>query len=97
MCLHRYFIPWLEASLNLIPQVEFAKLGTELNFKPELQYFAQVKLMINQNAELIASTINTNGSGDYSHLPDTNAFIELPWNKTKFSKGECYRIWRYNN
>lgn len=97
LCLHRYFIPWLEASLNLVRQVEFAKLDIDLNFKPELQYFAQVKLLVNEKAELIASMMNTNGSGDYSHLPDTNAFIELPWDKTRFSKGECYRIWRYNN
>jgi molybdopterin molybdotransferase len=43
-----------------------------------LQYFVQVKLGSNQLGQLTAESVNTNGSGDFSHLADTDAFMELP-------------------
>ncbi|PKF76056.1 molybdopterin molybdotransferase MoeA [Chryseobacterium sp. PMSZPI] len=97
MCLHRYFIPWLEKSLAIIDNTpQFAVLQNDIDFPYPLQYFAQVKLNVNHLGQLIAESVNTNGSGDFSHLADTNAFIELPLEQNSFRKGEVYKIWSYN-
>ncbi len=96
MCLHRYFILWLEKSLEIPENPQYAVLQNDIDFPFSLQYFAQVKLSVNPSGQLIAESVNTNGSGDFSHLAETDAFIELPLEKTVFKKGEVYKIWRYN-
>ncbi|WP_089733846.1 molybdopterin molybdotransferase MoeA [Chryseobacterium jejuense] len=98
MCLHRYFIPWLEKSLEIqgnSPQ--FAVLQNDIEVPFALQYFVQVKLGTNQLGQLTAESVHTNGSGDFSHLADTNAFMELPLEQNSFKKGEVYRVWKYND
>jgi molybdopterin molybdotransferase len=96
MCLHRYFIPWLERSLEIPGTAQYAVLQNDLDFPFPLQYFAQVKLNMNPSGQVIAESVNTNGSGDFSHLAETDAFIELPLEKTEFRKGEVYKVWKYN-
>ncbi|WP_347219977.1 molybdopterin molybdotransferase MoeA [Chryseobacterium sp.] len=98
MCLHRYFIPWLEKSLEISGcSPGFAVLQNDIEVPFSLQYFVQVKLGTNQLGQLTAESVNTNGSGDFSHLADTNAFMELPLEQNAFKKGEVYRVWKYNN
>jgi len=98
MCLHRYFIPWLRKSLEIQdPAFQYAVLQNDIDFLPSLQYFAQVKLHVNSEGILTAETVDTNGSGDFSHLADTEAFIELPLEQNSFRKGEVYKIWKYNS
>ncbi|MDC8106998.1 molybdopterin molybdotransferase MoeA [Chryseobacterium sp. PTM-20240506] len=96
MCLHRYFIPWLEKSLEIPETVRYAVLQNDIDFPFPLQYFAQIKLSVNRSGQVIAESVNTNGSGDFSHLAETHAFIELPLEKNEFKKGEVYTIWKYN-
>lgn len=97
MCLHRYFIPWLEGSLGVRdPSPQYAVLQNDIHCAYPLQYFAQVKLNVNSEGELLATPVNTNGSGDFSNLIYTDAFIELPLEKNEFRKGEAYKVWRYN-
>ncbi|ROS17613.1 molybdopterin molybdochelatase [Chryseobacterium nakagawai] len=98
MCLHRYFIPWLEKSLEISGcSPGFAVLQNDIEVPFSLQYFVQVKLGTNQLGQLTAESVNTNGSGDFSHLADTNAFMELPLEQNSFKKGEVYRVWKYND
>ncbi|WET49787.1 molybdopterin molybdotransferase MoeA [Chryseobacterium indologenes] len=98
MCLHRYFIPWLEKSLEISGNSsQFAVLQNDIEVPFSLQYFVQVKLGTNQLGQLTAESVHTNGSGDFSHLADTNAFMELPLEKDSFKKGEVYKIWKYND
>lgn len=96
MCLHRYFIPWLKKSLEIRQNPQYAVLQNDIDFPFSLQYFAQVKISVNPAGQLIAESVNTNGSGDFSHLAETDAFIELPLEKNEFKKGEVYKIWKYN-
>ena len=87
MCLHRYFIPWLEKSLGISPTSPlYAVLQNDIDFAAALQYFVQVKLLIDQTGQLTATFINTNGSGDFSHLAETNAFLELPLKRIHLEK-----------
>ena len=96
MCLHRYFLPWLNASqgLNEKPAV-YAVLGHDFTFKPDLQYFLQVKLHFSDKGQIIAGAIEGNGSGDFANLADTDAFIELPKGRDEFKQGEVFRIWPF--
>lgn len=100
MCLHRYFIPWLRATLINDPNSKFqipnsAILAEDVTFNPPLQYFMQVKISVSEQGQLLATPTEGNGSGDYTNLIDSNAFMELPLEQTNFKKGEAYRIWPF--
>ena len=95
-CLHRYFIPWLQASLGLEEKpTTYAILDKDFEFTPELKYFLQVKLNFNQQGQLLATPVEGNGSGDFANLADTDAFMELPLEKSVFKKGEVYKTYRF--
>jgi molybdopterin molybdotransferase len=96
MCLHRYFLPWLNAShrLQSKPPV-YAVLGQDFTFKPELQYFLQVKLRFTEEARLLATPIEGNGSGDFANLAETDAFMELPLEQGEFKKGDVFPVWPF--
>ncbi|RCH56085.1 molybdopterin molybdenumtransferase MoeA [Mucilaginibacter hurinus] len=93
LCTHRYFLPWLRATLGM-PGGEalYAVLDNDLTFNPALNYFLQVKLEVNTRAQLVAIPVAGNGSGDFANLADVNAFMELPADKNEFKKGEVYKI-----
>ncbi len=96
LCLYRYFLPWLEASLGLLPPVKsYAILGTEFSFAPALQYFLQVQLKSDREGRLIAFPAEGNGSGDLANLAVSNAFMELPMEENNFTKGRVYPVWQY--
>lgn len=96
MCLHRYFLPWLNASQGLKEkQTVYAVLGHDFTFKPDLQYFLQVKLFFSDKGQIIAEAVEGNGSGDFANLADTDAFIELPQGRDEFKQGEVFRIWPF--
>ncbi len=96
MCLHRYFLPWLGASLGIkaIPPV-YAVLDRRVSFQQPLKYFMQVKLYNNQYCQLMASPVEGNGSGDFANLADTDAFMELPLERNEFKRGEVFKVWRF--
>jgi len=95
MCLHRYFIPWLEQSLGVVSKPAFAQLNEDITFAAPLQYFAQVKLKLCKHGHLHASPMEGHGSGDFANLLDTDAFMELPQEQSIFKKDEVYRIWPF--
>ena len=96
MCLHRYFLPWLNASQELKEnQSVYAVLGQDFTFKADLQYFLQVKLRFSDKGQIIAEAIEGNGSGDFANLADTDAFIELPKGRDEFRQGEAFRVLKF--
>jgi molybdopterin molybdotransferase len=97
MCLHRYFLTWLNTTLGLpSKKVTYAALGRDFTFKPELQYYLQVTLQSNEQAQLIAMPVEGNGSGDFANLAGTEAFLELPLERSEFKKGEVFKIWNHD-
>ncbi|GGH00741.1 molybdopterin molybdotransferase MoeA [Mucilaginibacter phyllosphaerae] len=93
MCLHRYFLPWLNATLGLPPQPPvYAQLAGNFTFTPQLQYFLQVKLTFTDQGVLSARPVEGNGSGDFANLADTDAFMELPLAKNEFKQGEVFKV-----
>ena len=96
MCLHRYFLPWLNATLGLArkPPV-YAVLATDFSFQPRLKYFLQVKLNFSGQGSLLATPVEGNGSGDFANLADTDAFMELPLEQSEFKAGEVFRVFNF--
>jgi molybdopterin molybdotransferase len=93
MCLHRYFLLWLNITLGLPQKAPvYAQLATDFNFTPALKYFLQVKLNITENGILEAQPIEGNGSGDFANLADTDAFMELPLERNEFKAGEAFKV-----
>ena len=91
-----YFCPWYYKSVGLSLEEETAILGEDVTFKPNLVYFLQVKLE-SKFGHLVAFPMSGNGSGDLASLVKTDAFIQLPNDKTDFKKGEVYPVLRYRN
>lgn len=96
MCLNRYCIPWLESCIGITPKALYAVLKHDIEFDAPLQYFAQVKLSVNDKGQCEAEVVAGNGSGDFSGLIHADAFIELPLEKSAFKAGEVYRVWKFN-
>ena len=96
MCLHRYFLLWLNASLGKEAQPpRKAVLNDRLSFHHPLKYFLQVKLHQNEYCQLVATPVEGNGSGDFANLTDVDAFMELPLHRNEFKKGEVFPIWKF--
>lgn len=96
MCLQRYFMPWLRASMNLPATTSaLAVLNKTFTFKPDLTYFLQVKTHFDSNGRLLAQPVEGNGSGDLANLVDADAFLELPRGQEVFEEGAVYPIWFY--
>jgi molybdopterin molybdotransferase len=96
LCLHRYFLRWLNVSLGIKekPQLK-AVLSSRLSFTAPLKYFLQVKLFYNEYCQLMATPIEGNGSGDFANLAETDAFMELPLERNEFKRGEVFTVWPF--
>ncbi len=95
-CFHRYFVPWIKMCLgqdpgNFIP----VKLKSEVHFKPDLEYFAQAKLLVDSDGQLLGEVGHGNGSGDLVNPTKMNGFIILPRGKETFLAGEVYNFIPY--
>ncbi|ASU35008.1 molybdopterin molybdotransferase MoeA [Mucilaginibacter xinganensis] len=96
MCLHRYFLPWLNASIGKKQKLALsAVLNSRISFHHPLKYFLQVKLQQNEYCQLVAIPVEGNGSGDFANLTDTDAFMELPLERNEFKKGEVFKVWPF--
>ncbi|MBX2907047.1 MAG: molybdopterin molybdotransferase MoeA [Taibaiella sp.] len=97
LCTYRYFLSWLHmVSGGGKAEPIFAVLAEDVIFTPDLQYFLPVRLLSSSDGRLIALPAAGNGSGDFSVLVETDAFIELPAGKSEFKSGEAYRVWPFN-
>lgn len=89
-----YFYPWFYKSMGLKIEEKTAILAEDFYFKPDLTYFLQVKLSY-RFGHLIATPINSNGSGDLSSLIKADGFIQLPNDKSEFKKGESFKVFSF--
>lgn len=97
LCLYRYFLPWLRCITGSNAQPIYAALAADVVFTPKLQYFLQVHVAVSEAGMLIATPVDGNGSGDFSNLVATNAFMELPMEVTTFTAGSVYPIWPFKS
>ncbi len=91
----KYFTPWYHKSMELNFENNTTAVLTEnVNFKPEVTYFLQVKTHQKEGV-IYATPITGKGSGDLANLVDADAFLELPDTKTNFIKGEVFSLISY--
>ena len=96
MCTYRYVLPWLSASLQQKPQpVPKAVLAEPVTFSPPLTYFLQVQTFQDDQGRLMASPFPGGGSGDLANLIESQAFLELPSDRTTFEPGEAFDVWKF--
>ncbi len=95
LCFHRYTLLWLESILGIKRKKTVAILSKNIKFGANLTYFAQVQLHQNEQAQLVATPVEGNGSGDFANLLSSNAFIELTAEKQEFLQGEVYPVWLF--
>lgn len=90
-----YFYPWYKKSVQVQEKTQNAILSEDVNFKPNLTYFLQVKLSY-RFGHLIATPIKGNGSGDLVSLTEADGFIEIPkTEEIEFTKGSVFPVIRY--
>ena len=94
MCLHRYVLPWLAASLGQKQHFEKVVLGEDFHFKPPLTHFLQVKITF-ENGRKMAKPLPGNGSGDLANLTNADGFIELPSETDFFESGQLFSFISY--
>lgn len=91
----KYFFPWYLKSADLdFSQKDFAVLSQDYTFNPQLTYFLQVKIDI-ENGVLVATPVTGKGSGDLANLLEADGFLELPYNRTNFTKGEVFPLLQF--
>jgi len=95
MCFCHYVMAWINKTLGQPAKQEVARLKQDFSFEPDLTYFLQVTLEVDEEAVIWASPIPGQGSGDFANLMDTEAFLILPKEKSHFRKGEVYPLLRY--
>ena len=98
MCTYRYVLPWLRASLqeksHAVPK---AALAETITFKPPLTYFLQVRTFQDEQGRLMACPHPGSGSGDLANLIESQAFLELPAERTNFEPGETFEVWTFRS
>ena len=88
VCLTRYVLPALRQALGLKPaNNQTVALGKDVGFSANLTYFLPVKLNFSGKGLGIALPRPTNTSGDFLSLADTDGFVQLPKDQSRFKKG----------
>jgi molybdopterin molybdotransferase len=97
VCCLNYFFPWYWKSMGC-PQNQEAQavLDSDYEFSKPLTYFLQVKLT-SVNGVTYATPETGNGSGDLANLILADAFLELPQDRSTFTKGESFRVIPFRN
>ena len=85
-----YFKAWWHASLGLAPKPQYAVLGADFRFPPELTYFLLVNAQTDPEGQLIAMPFPGGGSGDLAGLTDATGCLILPSDRTDFKKGAAF-------
>ncbi|NOR29151.1 MAG: molybdopterin molybdenumtransferase MoeA [Lutibacter sp.] len=91
----KYFYPWYCKSVDLnFENNNQAILSEDYFFKPDLTYFLQVKIE-KKDGKIYATPITGRGSADLANLVDSDAFLELPDDRSNFTKGEVFPLITY--
>ena len=84
---HLYFIPWLQKSQGLSTGTTKVALGQEIANPGPLTLFLQVELHW-EDARIMATLIDTNGSGDLVSLAKADGLIELEPKEEGYKEGD---------
>jgi molybdopterin molybdotransferase len=97
VCLTRYVLPALRASLGQTPEhVQRMALGAALTVGTALTQFTPVRLQQDEWGREWAMPAPTNGSGDFTALAGTAGFVELPPGPNTYARGFVTRLYRWS-
>ncbi len=88
VCCRHYVIPALDAASELaaVPP-EFASLGADVRFQPDLTCFQPVRLLSSAAGQVLAMPVKTNTSSDFTALSATDGYVELAKEQSLFPAG----------
>lgn len=93
MCMQAYFIPWLNASLQIEGRPKRkAVLAENVEFKPNLTFFCEVTLDYSEKGEILAIPVRGHGSGDLANLVRVDGYLVLEQGKDLYKAGEVYEL-----
>ena len=97
LCLRRYVVPALFASLGQAPmaQPEKIALAAAVTVTPTLTFFMPVRVELDDWGRPWAVPQPTNGSGDFTALAGSDGFVELPPGPNTYAKGFITRLHRW--
>ncbi|MDH3977165.1 MAG: molybdopterin molybdotransferase MoeA [Gammaproteobacteria bacterium] len=95
VCLVRYVLPAIQATMGPAQDLETARLTEAVEFKPDLTCFFPVKLRQGPGGEQQAIPKPTNTSGDFVSLAGTDGFVELQRGQTHFPADEPLPLFRW--
>jgi molybdopterin molybdotransferase len=96
VCCRQYVLPaLLHASGRPDRNPEYAVLGEDVQFQPDLTCFLPVRLSHSDDGMIGATPVPTNTSGDFAALSGTDGYIELPKEEHRFPKGTAVRLHRW--
>jgi len=97
VCLSRYVLPALLASLGQQPQSpERLALGAPVTISASLTHFMPVRIEQDDWGRPWTIPTPTNGSGDFTSLAGTDGFVELPPGPNTYKKGFVTRLYRWS-
>ena len=93
-CLHRYVLPALDKWLARTPKAQaYAQIQEETAFHPPLSLFLPAFANFSSDGAYLATPVPFNTSGDFISVSKTDGFIELPKERTHFSKGDTFKFY----
>lgn len=95
ICFYKFFKTWYRSLFNENEIDSYVLLQEDIEFEPRLTYFVQVKLSSDNEGRLWALPVSGHGSGDLANLLKADGFIELPAEKSSFTKGSSYPLIRF--
>ncbi|MEP2023798.1 MAG: molybdopterin molybdotransferase MoeA [Reichenbachiella sp.] len=96
MCFRVYFIPWLMKNLGRECSKKMAVLQEEVEFKPDLGYFLQIRSVTMPDGLIHGYPEMGNGSGDLSNLAKSDAFLYLPQGNSQFKTEKSYEYYSFD-
>lgn len=96
ICLNRYVLPAISKSYSNELKTEYATLTADVNFKREFSLFKAVEVEMNEKGNLLATPVQSNGSGDFYSLSFSDGYVELPADKQVFKAGETFKYFKWS-
>ena len=96
VCFYRYLLPFVDRASGSAPQsAEFAVLASDIDFTPNLTFYAPAELQSHADGNLMARPVRYNTSGSMSTLGQSDGFIELDANQDCFPTGTVVPVVRW--
>jgi molybdopterin molybdotransferase len=94
-CMYRYVIPYIQRTLGLPEQKEYAKLAKGFAPQTPFTFFLPIRIQSNQSGAWLANPVPTGGSGDIAGVGRSDGFMELPAGVKNVKPGFRGKIYRW--